>query len=184
MPSVFPHWERNLGAQIMPCVAATQWNLAEHIATNYSEHWQPNSTNVEYLDRFLALAGAQNTTVYWLITPTHPAVADQRERGGFEARYLDFVRWKQARFPTMVVIDAFRARYATDVFFDPDHLGREGAFALSEDIGEILRRHRATNADDRWVELPHYRARTARGALEDVFAPAQAAAMKLSPSVR
>jgi hypothetical protein len=159
MPTVFRHWARHDGAQVMPCKPGEAWDVATHQLRYYPAGWRPDRTNLDYLDRFLALAGSRGMTVYWLIPPAVPALQEAKERAGFDRDFLAFVRSCQARHPNLVVIDGRHAGYDPRVFFDPDHLGGEGACALSEDLGDALRRLRRGAPADRWVTLPRGRAR-------------------------
>jgi hypothetical protein len=139
-----------------------------HQRYNYPPGWVPDRVNAEYLRRLLGLAQAHGITVYWLIPPVHPGVQAAKEAAGFDARYLAFVRSCQARYSNLVVIDGSRSGYDPSTFVDPDHLGLEGAYALSTDLGNVLCRARVAPVANRWVSLPAYRARVLPPGVEPV----------------
>jgi len=175
MPPVFRHWNLHAGAQIMPSHPERDWDVASHQRYIYPAGWRPNRVNAEYVRRFLALAEAHGVPVYWLIPPIHPGVQEAKERVGFDAKYLALVRSYQERFPNLVVIDGRHAGYDPKVFFDPDHLGREGAYALSEDLGDVLRRLRHGVPADRFVALPTFQARAVEPGIGPYLAEADPA---------
>jgi hypothetical protein len=142
---------------------------------HYPRGWTPDRANADYVRRFLELAEANAVRVYWLVPPLHPAVEAANESAGFDERYVAFVRAQQVRFPGLIVIDGRHAAYNPIVFLDPTHLGREGAFALSQDLGDVLLDLNRAAATDRWVALPRYRPRATDpeilAARLDVFLP-------------
>ncbi len=147
MTLIMPHWRNHQGAQIVPSRHTDTWDTLAHARSMYPADWQPHPVNVAYLRRFFALAEERGVAVYWLLPPIHPRVLEANERSGVNAKHEAFVRSFQTRFPHLVVLDGRRAGYDPGVFFDPDHLGREGAFVLSQDLGDLLRRPATT---DRW----------------------------------
>lgn len=175
MPSVFRHWDRHAGAQVMPSHPERDWDVASHQRYIYPAGWKPNRVNIDYLRRFLALAETHGVPVYWLIPPVHPGVQEAKERAGFDVKYLALIRSCQERFPNLVVIDGRHAGYDPKVFFDPDHLGLEGAYALSEDLGNVLRRLRHAVPADRLVALPSFQARTVASGIETFLVEADPA---------
>ena len=114
-----------------------------------------------YLRRFLDLAAAQNIRVYWLLMPMAPALQHGREVKGRDAEYTRFVESFRG-YPNLTVLDARQSGYGHWVFTDACHLDPQGAFVLSSDLAEILRRERRKQPGDtheRWVHLPPYRDR-------------------------
>lgn len=153
------HWAQNAGAMVMPAIPGLA-DPALLVSRFYPKGWVPDRTNVRYLHALLELAAAHGTTVYWLIPPMHPAVEAANEVSGFDKRFIDFVTAEQRRHPRLVVIDGRHAGYDPNVFYDADHVGREGAFVLSEDLGDLVRTTRWKNLPpNRWVKLPRYHAR-------------------------
>lgn len=181
MPEVFDHWARNDGALVVPSIPGRPVAGDDHQRRLYPRGWTPDRTNAAYVARFLQLADSRGMTVYWLIPPLHPALQSANEAAGFDRRYLSFVRAQQRRFPRLVVIDGRRAGYEAGVFLDPDHLGREGAFALSQDIGDLLGDPNRALTQGRWISLPPYRPRptdpSILSARLDVFLPEAASSV-------
>jgi hypothetical protein len=164
------YWERNGGAQVLASDPRASWDADREQRFFFPADWTPQRVNLDYLHRVLALARDEGLTVYWLIPPVIPALQAAKERSGFEARYLALVRSCLERYPNLVVIDGSRAGYDPGVFHNPTHLGREGAFALSEDLGDLLRTLRAGPPEGRWVALPRYRPRPVDPAIQTVVA--------------
>jgi hypothetical protein len=154
------HWGQHAGAMVMPAVPGQRVVGTLQQRRFYPKGWTPDRVNSDYIRGLIELAGAHGSKVYWLIPPIHPAVEEANEAAGFDQRYVAFVSEQQRRYPGLVVIDGRHARYDPNVFFDADHLGREGAFALSEDLGDVLRSASRSRSPDRWVKLPRYRSRT------------------------
>jgi hypothetical protein len=176
------HWARYSGAQLMPSRAWPDSALEPFRRGSYPPGWVPDRVNADYLRRFLALAEAHGVTVCWLLPPAFPAIEEGNARSGFEARYLAYVRHHHARFPNLIVLDGRHAGYDPRLFFDPDHLGREGALAFSEDLGDALRHLRRGAPPDRWVRLPRYRPRPAEpgvdARLAEIFGPETGTALR------
>lgn len=158
MPETLDHWSRNDGAMVMPSVPGKRVTGVPEQRQCYPRGWAADWVSAHYVRRIIGLAQAHGATVYWLIPPIHPAVQEANRAAGFDARYVRFVRAQQRRYPSLVVIDGRDARYDPDVFLDAAHLGREGAVALSEDLGDLLRSRPGTAAA-RWIGLPPYRPR-------------------------
>jgi Protein of unknown function (DUF1574) len=156
MGLILPHWKLHQGAQLVPSRHSDHWDIETYARDTYPKDWRPDPVNVEYLRRFFALAEANGVRTYWLLPPAHPKVQQAKERSGADAGYEAFVRSFQSQFSKLVVLDGRHAEYEPGVFFDPDHLGRDGAVVLSEGVGDALRHDPKSN---RWVELPRYRAR-------------------------
>ena len=132
--------------------------------------WSSDPVNDLYVARFLDLAAKYGVTVYWTITPLSPLLQAECERSGFDARYAAYVRAWQARFPNLKVIDVRHAEYDPGVYSsDPAHLGRDGAFVFSVDVGEFLRRpgFGAGSDTERWATLPRFRRLTPDDEIED-----------------
>ena len=178
MPEALNHWTRNDGALVVPSMPGRPVSEIDQQRRLYPPGWTPDRANADYVHLFLRLAEANGVTVYWLMPPVHPAVQAANEAAGFDERYVAFVRAQQRRFPGLVVLDGRHAGYDPAVFLDPTHLGREGAFALSQDLGDVLLRLDRATAPGRWVALPRYRPRATDpeilAARLDVFLPESA----------
>jgi len=142
-----------------------------------------------YLRRFLDLAAARGVRVYWLAMPLAPALQHGREVKGRDAEYTEFVESFVREYPGLTVLDARRSGYGHSVFTDACHLDPLGAFALSSDVAEYLRRARRPRPEPapgdgraRWVNLPAYRERTIdvpiENAVEAAMAVLQATAVR------
>ena len=167
-PIYLRHWVENQGAMIELGNPATPWNDKQHQRTFYTPDWAPDRVNADYLRAFMTLAESHGVTVYWLIPPTVPGLQAAKSSAGFDAKYVAFAQTLQARFANLIVIDGRHANYDPKHFSDPDHLGVEAATALSEDLGDTIRRLRREIPPDRWVELPRYRRRGNAPLIEDV----------------
>jgi hypothetical protein len=125
--------------------------------------------NAGYIRRLFALAGSRGIRVYWLLPPLSPQLQAHRERAGAEAGYVRFVRSLQARYPDVTVLDGRHSGYDHTLFVDASHLDGQGAYTLSRDVADVLRRDLAgAGPGSRWVDLPAYRACPVEVALEDV----------------
>jgi hypothetical protein len=179
MPEALSHWASNDGTQVVPAMPERPVDLAAHQRLAFPRGWTPARVNADYVRRFFELAEASGITVYWLIPPVNPVLQAASEVVGFDDRYLGFVRKHQQQFPGLVVIDGRHAGYDPSVFLDADHLGREGAFVLSQDLGDLLPRLARERPPSRWVLLPHYRPRRTDpevvSARLEVFLPEEAA---------
>jgi hypothetical protein len=169
MPQILRHWIAQEGALVMPSAHGRAVDVANHQRYQYPPGWAPDRVNADYVRRFLALAAANDLIVYWLIPPVQPALQAAKERAGHDAKYLKWVKDCQRRFPNVVVLDGRHAEYDPAVYCDADHLAVEGAYALSEDLGDVLRRLRRETPPDRWVALPRYRARAVDPSIETVY---------------
>jgi hypothetical protein len=152
------NWRMNLGAQIMPGGAGVKpaTDLVKLRQDFYSD-LKFDPVNVVYMERFLALAASRSIPVYYLVPPLQPGLQAESERSGFDAAYVAFLKEIQSRYPNVAVADGRRALYDPAVFFDPLHLGRDGAWAYSLAIGDLLRRHPPEHpCGSRWIELPRY----------------------------
>ena len=167
---LLPWWSKNRGAQAMHSQPAATGDvrLLQHVA--FPASWSSDPVNDLYVDRFLDLARRHGAAVYWVLTPLSPALQAECERSGFDVRYAAYVQSWQQRFPNLKVIDVRHSEYDPDVYSsDPAHLGRDGAFVFSVDIGEFLRRtgSEADSAAERWVTLPRFRRLTPDVDIED-----------------
>ena len=168
-PIYLRHWAENQGAMIMPSNPKTPRNDQNYQRTFYAPSWTPNRVNADYLRAFMTLAESRGVTVYWLIPPIVPGLQAAKAAAGFDAKFVTFARTLLARFPNLVVIDGRHADYDPTHFCDSEHLGAEGAMALSEALGDTLRHLRRETPPDRWVELPRYRRRGNAYPVEDVW---------------
>ena len=166
---LLPWWEKNRGAQLMHATPESAIDVRVWQQVAFPATWSSDPVNDAYVGRFLDLAARRGVAVYWVLTPLAPRLQVECERSGFDARYLAYVRDWQRRYPALRVIDGRHAEYDPAVFTsDPAHLGREGAYVFSVDVGAVLRRRGRDS--ERWHTLPRYRPLTPDGDLEDDLA--------------
>jgi hypothetical protein len=173
------HRELNSGAQIGPSKIDPNEDLAAWRRSHFAR-LTPDPVNAAFLGRFFALAAAHHIPVFWLVPPMKPGLQAECERSGFDAEYTRFLRATQARFPNLAVIDGRRANYDPGVFFDPHHLGRDGAKVYSLALGEILRRRGLVATGPRWIELPAYHEAPSYVRLEDLTQTSPAANRRIA----
>jgi hypothetical protein len=165
------NWTLNDGANVAARNPAFAGEVGPDDAKRYLTHaFRCHRVNAEYIGRLLALAGSRGIRVYWLLPPLAPRLQDRRERDGAEAGYVRFVRSLQARHPSVTVLDARHAGYDHTLFVDASHLDGRGAYTLSRDVADALRRDLSgpVATGPRWIDLPAYRDCPAEVALEDV----------------
>jgi hypothetical protein len=167
---IWRNWNRNQGALIKPRDPSfVDAPVSPHPGKPLPGHWHCDPTNAVYLRKFLELARQIQARVYWLLPPVSPGTQCAVDSRCDEAMYLSFVRALQAEYPHLVVIDARRAGFTSDVFLDGVHLACEGAVALSAGIGKTLRRTwEESTLASRWIDLPAYAPPSSRAAVEDL----------------
>ena len=150
------NWRENRGAQVMPCGSDPNVDFPQIRRDFYSDvHFDP--TNVAFLHRFLDLAASRSIPAFYLIPPIKPGLQAECERSGFDADYAAFVASVQARHPGLIVVDGRHADYDPSLFYDANHLGRDGAWAYSKALGDVLRLRPPGSPGPGWVALPPYR---------------------------
>lgn len=169
------NWRVNRGSQVnepMGSSPGSTFSLAG--ATYYPDLWYLHPLNAAYIDRFLKLAFAQGSTVYWLLPPTRPDTQVHLERNGVDGHCARFVQTLQAAFPRLIVIDGRYSGYGDKVFVDPIHLDRQGAEAFSAGLAGVLARHQDVPPGPRWLDLPPYHDAPASIVVEDIGQSRQA----------
>jgi hypothetical protein len=150
------NWRENRGAQVMPCGADPNVDFPQIRRDFYSDvRFDP--VNVAFIHRFLDLAESRSIPVYYLLPPIKPGLQAECERTGFDAAYVAFLGEIQARHPGVVMVDGRHAGYDPALFYDANHLGRDGAWAYSVALGDLLRLRPPGSPGPLWVELPPYR---------------------------
>jgi hypothetical protein len=135
----------------------------------YPEIWNPRSTNLKYVQKFLDLTEARQIPVFLIIPPIHPGAQAERERRGLDAAYRIIVQKIRARYRNVVVLDGRLEGFGYEFFVDSNHLDREGALTQSEAIATVIGQYLDGRGDaSRWVELRRDRPRSSHMALEDV----------------
>jgi hypothetical protein len=138
----------------------------------FPDSWQIDPLNDQYVRRFIALAGAHNIPVYWLLPPMRRGVQDLREQKGTELAYIHFVLAKRKQFPNLRVIDARCSSYLDDAFADTMHLDPGSAAMMTNDLADVLLRQREIRAAPgtmlSWVSLPMYHEQPPTVPVEDM----------------
>ena len=153
------NWRENRGAEMVEKRTWPAPDFSRYAPDLYPDAWHPAAFNVTYVERLLSLAAAHGTTVVVLIPPFNEAVRRERERKGLDVAFDDFLRNLQSRHADLVVIDARSSDYNDAVHYDPIHLDREGAAALTRAVAGIIRPHldKTKVADaPRWVLAPKF----------------------------
>jgi hypothetical protein len=164
------NWQVNRGGILLPKQPGFQGDVPPGFAGDLlNDHCVIQPENARFVRRMLRLAAENQVPVYWVMPPNSPRIMAHRDGNGVHANYDRFVRGLQDQFSNLSVIDARHAGYQDPVFVDPVHLDRDGAVALSNDVGDVLQRA-LTHSEPvaRWVELPAYRDRPIALTLEDV----------------
>jgi hypothetical protein len=106
--------------------------------------------------------------IFWLAPPAAPGLQARWDRSGEEASYDRFVAGFLERHPNLTLVDARASGYRADRFLDRIHLDREGALALSTQLGALL--HDESGGNERVVRLGAPRTPAAAPAVEDLGA--------------
>ncbi|WP_422927127.1 hypothetical protein [Singulisphaera sp. PoT] len=158
----------NRGAKVIPRNPEYRGEIAEHLSrTLLSDTWDCNPVNVAYVERFLSLAQAHDIPVFWLMPPFIPALQAGREAKGLDARYREFARHLQARYPNLTVLDGLKSNYVDPAFNDGMHFNAQGAYAFSHDLADALGARLGSPSDGRWVAMPDYREHNPEVQIED-----------------
>jgi hypothetical protein len=123
-----------------------------------------------YIEKFLSLASQHNIRVFWMIPPVSPDIQAGLFDTGIQARYNRLVESMVARHSNLSVLDFSRSSYPLNAFFDPTHLNRDGAVALSRDLAIELKSQldKPRSAGSLWAHLPRYRQDPTAGRIEDL----------------
>ena len=181
IPTFRRNWRQNDGGQLMPDGESPAIDPGEWERKLYPA-WNPDPTNVAYLDRFLSLARAAHVPVFWLLPPIQPGLQARTEASGFDASYTAFVRSVADRFPGAAVLDARHSGFEAPEFNDGIHLKRPGALRLSAALGRAIRFGLGGGA--RWVRLDAGAPRSVEFPIEDVGQSAGALAAPPSEARR
>ena len=148
-PALHRNWRVNRGAQLMP-PNPLDYDPAAWRALAFPDR-PPNRLALRYLDRFLRLAADRQIPVYWLVLPTDAALRDECARSGYDDRHDAFLRAALGRYPNLTILDGRTSEHPPAHFFDAHHLARDGAFALTQTVCDVLE---TPPTADRWVRLP------------------------------
>ncbi|MFI5455110.1 MAG: hypothetical protein ACHRXM_06625 [Isosphaerales bacterium] len=152
------NWTVNAGANVTAANSPYQGEVAPEVERQlHTSRFHVERTNAEAIERLLKLAEKRKIPVFWLMAPLSPNLQALRDRSGAEAKYEQFVRTIQVRYPqVMTVLDARRAAYPPKLFIDATHLSGGGGIALSRSIataiGRELSRTQSTTSGS-WIAL-------------------------------
>ena len=134
------NWTVNEGGNVTAANSPFRGEVGPEVESRlHTSRFYVDPTNAEAIERLLKLASERKIRVYWLMTPLSPNLQALRDQSGAEARYEQFVRTIQARYPdVMTVLDARRAAYPPSLFVDPTHLSGGGGIALSRSVATTL----------------------------------------------
>ncbi len=148
------------------------------------DHRRGSSPSAEvYMHRLLNLAASHGIRVFWVNMPIVPELEREREAKGWNDVYDRFTR-KFLSYRNLVVLDARHSGYPPSVFRDATHLAPNGAYALSRDIAEVVKRDKTVTANDdqsHWVALPSFQQRSINVALESLARSEEAVVILMNP---
>ncbi len=167
------NWSVNGGANVASWDSGFNGELpADTRERLYPHLWYVDRSNIDGLERLLKLAGSEGIRVFWLLPPISRGLQRWREQSGSEAKYEQFVRSYQVRYPRVVtVLDARGVAAAPSLYVDATHLSGRGASVLSRAVAGVLVSELAAPmpaAAGRWLTLVDPPGRGAEPALEDV----------------
>ncbi len=157
------NWERNQGAQVLAEKSRLRDQPSWPDDAPLEKAWSVDKASLEYHERFLQLASHRGIKVCWLLPPITCHSPARRQQ--LESTYADFVRDAQRRYPNITVVDGRRSQFDRSLYVDAVHLHRQGAFALSDNLGRILAEGLPRSS---WVALADSQSRPIALALEDV----------------
>ncbi|HZW30173.1 MAG TPA: hypothetical protein VFF52_05655 [Isosphaeraceae bacterium] len=152
------NWTINDGANVASRDSRYGGELTADVLRNLRpDLFHVHRANAEGIERLIRLAAARNIRVFWLLPPLCAALQARRDESGAEAKYEEFLRAFQRRYPeVLTVLDARRAAYPPAMFVDATHLGGRGAIALSRAVAGAVRAELARPAlapGHGWIEL-------------------------------
>jgi len=153
------NWNANAGGQATAKNAFYDGTVEPELQRKLLSHaFWCNRVNRAYVRRFLDLAARHHITVFWVLTPIAPALQQERERTGADAKHEQFVRSMVAQYTNVVVVDGRHSGYDHRVMIDPIHLDCQGASTMSADLADLVGSHVPSMGNaSRWVPLPAFR---------------------------
>jgi hypothetical protein len=156
----------NNGAQIHVCEPLTHnLDLYDH---SHFPHWQIQPVQEVYVDRFFTLARQHGIRVGLLLPPFCQGALERIARTGFEDRWMSWIRGKLNRHTNLFVIDGLQSEYEESAFFEPTHVGRDGATFFSKEVGKLLMGIDRPETTSRWHRIPKYQKPPRNEAIEDL----------------
>jgi len=169
------NWTRNAGANVTAAHSSHRGEVTPEVESRlHTSVFHVEPTNAEAIERLLKLAARRKVPVFWLMAPLCPNLQALRDQSGAEARYEQFVRTVQARYPqVMTVLDARRAAYPNTSFIDATHLNGLGGLALSRSVASAIGTalsHPRSSTSAPWIALdpPAGRDAAFAGYIEDL----------------
>jgi hypothetical protein len=169
------NWTANAGANVVAPDSRYHGEVTPEVERKlHTSSFHVDRTNAEAIERLMKLAAGRRIPVFWLLTPLAPNLQALRDQSGAEARYEQFVRSIQARYPqVMTVLDARRAAYPPKLFIDATHLNAQGGVALSGSVATKIAAELArpgSTISGSWIKLdpPSDRSGSFQDAIEDI----------------
>ncbi len=152
------NWTVNDGANVASLHSGYHGELSPEIQERlHPDAFYVDRSNDEGMERLLRLADERKIRVYWLLTPLSSGLQAWRDRSGSEARFEEWVRRFQTRYPQVVtVLDARHVVSDASMFIDATHLAGRGAIELSHAVGMTIKNEasrRMSASDPRWIVL-------------------------------
>lgn len=152
------NWSVNGGANVAMLDSPYRGELSPETRENlHPDRWYVDRTNAEGIEYLLRLARERGIRVFWLLPPISRGLQQWRERSGAEAKFEQFVRSFQDRYPRVVtVLDARGVAAEPSLYVDATHLSGRGAIVLSRAVGCVLKveqTHGARGHADAWITL-------------------------------
>jgi hypothetical protein len=163
----------NKGAVVASDSFRAPWRPQEVIEREFlPDTWDIDPVNAHYIRRLLELADSRHIPVFWVLGPIRAELQIKRDAKGLEAAYVRRVNEFCARFPNLYVIDARHAGFPDTAFWDPMHLDRSGALALSCAVARVIDTvlNRPNMLAARRFELPPFQDVTIDAPVEDLDA--------------
>lgn len=174
------NWSRARGAHVgdesppAPEGAAATARATELYPHTFEDVRDQVPVHEQYVRRFLDLAADRKIPVFWLLPPMLPELETRQREVGLAGLTAELAQRMSASYPNVVVVDGRGRGYDAGAFCgDAVHLNRRGAYALSRDLGDILRHHlgepaTSSAASPSLVVLPRYQPGVADVELEDL----------------
>jgi hypothetical protein len=149
----------NQGATLVPDAFRSPWPAQSYIdQVFWPQHWEIDPVGGRYVRRFLELAASRHIPVFWVMPPIQESLQDGRDKRDLDEAYIECVFKLLKRFPNNVLVDGHHSAFPDSVFWDPSHLNRTGALALSFGIAQVIGSvlDRGGNASARMIALPRF----------------------------
>jgi hypothetical protein len=162
-PNEIAPWFRsfnvNQGASLVPDAFRSPWPAQSYIdQVFWPQHWEIDPVGGRYVRRFLELAASRHIPVFWVMPPIQQRLQDGRDERNLDQAYVECVFKLLKRFPNNVLVDGHHSEFPDSAYWDPSHLNRTGALALSSGIAQVIGSvlDRGGHASARVIPLPRF----------------------------